>query len=161
MTHRPAPSAEGLFARSGRVVATAIDLPAPPDRVWDVLTRFDEWADWNPFIVRAAAPDGLRPKARLDLTMRVPGMAAQRFRPTVLVAAPGRELRWLGRTGLPGIFDGEHLFRLEALAGERTRLTQAERFGGLLAPALLAWMGDRLPAAFGAMDRALADRLEA
>jgi hypothetical protein len=52
-----------------------------------------------------------------------------------------------------------HLFLQDALAGERTRLARAERFGGVLAPALLAWMGQRLPAAFGAMDRALARRL--
>ncbi len=33
------------------------------------------------------------------------------FRPTVLVAEPNRELRWLGRLFMPGPFDGEHRSR--------------------------------------------------
>ncbi len=35
------------------------------------------------------------------------------MRPTVLVAEPGRELRWLGRLLVPGLFDGEHRFTIE------------------------------------------------
>ncbi|NYS25999.1 hypothetical protein HUK65_13470 [Rhodobacteraceae bacterium 2376] len=52
-------------------------------------------------------------------------------RPRVLVAHPGRELRWLGRLGLPRLFDGEHYFRLIPEAGG-TWLIQGERFHGLL-----------------------------
>lgn len=54
------------------------------------------------------------------------------FKPTVLAAEPGKELRWLGRFLVPGLFDGEHSFHLEELPHGRTRFTQAERFAGLL-----------------------------
>ena len=55
------------------------------------------------------------------------------FRPKVLTAEPGKELRWLGSLGLPRVFDGEHAFVLQAThAG--TRLTQSETFRGLLVP---------------------------
>lgn len=47
-----------------------------------------------------------------------------------------RELRWLGRFLLPGLFDGEHISRMEALGHGRTRFTQAERFSGILVRAL-------------------------
>ena len=36
------------------------------------------------------------------------------FKPTVLAVHPERELRWLGRFILPGLFDGEHSFRIES-----------------------------------------------
>ena len=36
------------------------------------------------------------------------------FKPTVLVAEGPKELRWLGRLLLPGMFDGEHSFRIHA-----------------------------------------------
>ncbi len=54
------------------------------------------------------------------------------FKPVVLAAEPGRELRWLGRFLLPGLLDGEHSFRLEPLADGRMRFVQAESFSGIL-----------------------------
>ena len=53
------------------------------------------------------------------------------FKPRVLVAQPGRELRWLGRVLLPRLFDGEHYFLLEPEAGG-TRFVHGEVFRGLL-----------------------------
>jgi hypothetical protein len=54
------------------------------------------------------------------------------FKPTVLAAEPGRELRWLGRFLVPGLLDGEHRFAIEPLPEGRSRFIQSERFTGLL-----------------------------
>jgi hypothetical protein len=56
------------------------------------------------------------------------------FEPKVLVADPGRELRWIGRLWIPGIVDGEHYFKIEPVGPGRVRLTQGERFSGALVP---------------------------
>lgn len=55
------------------------------------------------------------------------------FNPVVLKAEPGRELRWRGSLFLPGLFDGEHVFRIEQIAPGRSRFIQSERFSGILA----------------------------
>jgi hypothetical protein len=55
------------------------------------------------------------------------------FRPVVLVAVPERELRWLGRLLLPGLFDGEHEFQLEQREAA-CRFHHSERFSGVLLP---------------------------
>ena len=34
---------------------THIDIHASPERVWQVLTDFAAYPDWNPFITRASA----------------------------------------------------------------------------------------------------------
>lgn len=59
------------------------------------------------------------------------------FRPIVLKAERGRELRWRGRFLLPGILDGEHIFSIEPLGENKVRFVQREEFSGLLVP--LAW----------------------
>lgn len=48
------------------------------------------------------------------------------FRPMLLKVANQQELRWLGRLGLPGLFDGQHYFQLTALSNGGTRFTQGE-----------------------------------
>ena len=52
----------------------------------------------------------------------------------VLAAEPNRELRWVGRLLVPGLFDGEHLFLIEPVEATRVRFVQRERFGGILVP---------------------------
>jgi hypothetical protein len=71
-----------------------------------------------------------------------------------------RELRWLGRLFVPGLFDGEHRLALEPLDGGRSRFVQSERFDGLL----VGLFGKTLAATergFAGMNEALKRRAEA
>ena len=80
------------------------------------------------------------------------------FRTVVLAVTPEVELRWRGRLLMPGLFDGEHLFRLSP-SGGGCRLDHSEVFTGLLAGLL----GGTLPATlrgFMAMNEALKARAE-
>jgi hypothetical protein len=54
----------------------------------------------------------------------------------MIASGNGRELRWLGRVLLPGIFDGEHVHELEPRGPDRTRYVQREKFRGILVPLL-------------------------
>ncbi|WP_323379487.1 SRPBCC domain-containing protein [Streptomyces durbertensis] len=110
-------------------VRTHVDINAPALRVWEVLTDFDAYAQWNPFIVSARG----RPEvgAVLENVLDSNG-STMRFRPTVRVAVPGKELRWLGRLWAPRLLDGEHSFLIEETGSGGVRLTQAETFTGAL-----------------------------
>ncbi len=79
------------------------------------------------------------------------------FRPTVLAIEDGRLIRWRGRAGVPGIFDGEHELRLEATPDGGTRFVQREAFTGLLVP-LLRRVLDDTESGFAQMNAALRDR---
>jgi hypothetical protein len=82
-----------------------------------------------------------------------------RFKPAVLAVRPERELRWLGHLLVPGVFDGEHYFLLEPIGSERTRLTQGEKFSGLLVRPL-GGMLSATEAGFKAMNAALKEQAE-
>jgi hypothetical protein len=141
-----------------RELQTSIAIDATPERVWEILTDFDSYPDWNPFIrsTRGKAEAG----AKLENRLEPHGGRAMMFKPTVLVAEPVRELRWLGRLLLPGVFDGEHIFRIEPLERGRTRFVQAERFSGVLVP-LFGKNLERTRRGFEAMNEALKQRAEA
>lgn len=140
-----------------RELHTEIDIAAPPERVWDVLTDFGAYPEWNPFI---RSIDGEpRVGSRLKLRIQPPGARAMTFRPTVRAAEPARELRWLGRLVLPRLVDGEHRLALEPLEGGRTRFIQSERFSGLLV-VLLTKTLTATERGFEQMNEALKRRVE-
>jgi len=139
-----------------RRIATAIDIAASPAAVWAVLMDFTSYPDWNPFIRRLEGEP--REGARLTVTVRPPGGREMSFRPTLLVVQPNRELRWLGRVLMPGIFDGEHSFVIEATNGG-CHLRHEERFGGILVP-LFGKMLIATELGFGASNEALRQRVE-
>jgi hypothetical protein len=141
-----------------RSLQAEVEIQASAERVWEVLTDFAAYPDWNPFIVQAAGEPV--PGQRLELRMRLSGGRGMTIRPEVLEADPGRALRWLGRLLVPGLFDGEHRFTIQPSGPGRVRLTQHEEFRGLLAPLLLAMIAKPTLASFHQMNQALKARLE-
>ena len=140
-------------------VHTEIEIGAPAMRVWRLLTDFASYPEWNPFISQI----GGKPTTgeRLEVRIEPPGARGMTFRPTVLRAEPYRELRWLGRLLVPGLFDGEHSFTIRPLEENRVRFVQREAFRGLLVPLFGRSLGTNSQRGFGEMNHALKERAEA
>jgi hypothetical protein len=141
-----------------RELRTQIEVEATPERVWEILTDFDAYPEWNPFIQRIEGEAA--PGSKLEVRIEPPGGRAMTFKPTVLEVAPGQELRWLGRVLAPGLFDGEHSLRIEPIDDSRVRFVQAERFTGVLVPVLGKSL-EKTQRGFTAMNEALKRRAEA
>lgn len=140
-----------------RQLRREIEIDAPPERVWAVLTDFAGYPEWNPFIRRISGD--LREGARLEVRIEPPGARATTFKPTVRSVEANRELRWLGRLLLPGIFDGEHSLGIEPLEGSRSRFVQFERFSGVLV-GLVKGTLQKTEVGFEQMNAALKARVE-
>lgn len=138
-------------------VHTTIDIDASPQAVWGVLTNFAAYRDWNPFMDRAEGTPEVG--AKLVIHMTANGGRGMTFKPTVLAATPGQELRWLGKLGVGGLFDGENSFVLTPNADGTTYLTHGERFSGILV-ALLKGTLKNSHAGFEAFNSALKERVE-
>lgn len=136
---------------------TEIEINASAENVWRVLSEFAAYPQWNPFI--KAISGELAVGARLSVTLQPPGGRAMTLSPRVRCADVGRELRWLGRVLMPGIFDAEHRFVLETVNG-KTRFIHSERFGGMLVPFFRRMLTVDTRAGFIAMNEALKARVE-
>ena len=139
-------------------IARSIEISATPSEIWRELTDTAAYAAWNPFIHHLRGE--LREGERLEVEIQPPGGRSMVFKPTVLEVEPKRRLRWLGHLLVPGLFDGEHCFRLETIAPGRVRLTQAERFSGLLVRPLRSSL-EKTARGFDEMNIALKGRVEA
>jgi hypothetical protein len=139
-------------------LASEIDIDASPSQVWAVLSDFAAYQEWNPFIVHA---DGTA-QAGSRLTLRLHPVIGREVtvRPTVLESHEGRRLRWLGRLGIPGIMDADHVFTIEQRADGGTLLRQDETFRGVLVPFFARSLERGTLPAFRAMNEALKRRAE-
>jgi hypothetical protein len=137
---------------------TTIEIDASANMVWNVLTDFSRYGEWNPFIrsIHGKAKQG----EQLEVFLQPPGGNGMRFRPVILALQPEQELRWLGRFMLPGIFDGEHQFQIEPIGEGRTRLIHREFFSGLLVPLLWRSLETQTRQGFVEMNHALKTRVE-
>jgi hypothetical protein len=139
-------------------IETSIEINADPSKVWEVLSDFGSYPDWNPFIVSLQG----KPEVgeRLNVELRTVAGKRMKFTPTVLVWEPGRALIWRGKVLFRGIFDGEHRFELESAGEGRTRLSHTETFTGFLLPLIWNSMKDDTRRGFESMNEALKVRVE-
>jgi hypothetical protein len=122
----------------------AIEIAAPPDVVWEVLTEFDRWPQWNPDVKSMSFEGPLTPGSEFRWKAG-PGTIVS----TLEQVEPPRFIRWRGRTmSIRAI----HEWRLQAQDGG-TAVETEESFFGLLARLLRRPLQKTL-------DRSLADGLE-
>ena len=138
---------------------TEVEITAPIEVVWETLTDLAAYPEWNPFIVSAGGRAGVG--EQLTNLMKPPGGKAMTFKPTVTVVEAPVAFEWLGRLGLPGIFDGRHRFDLAPTENGGTLVTQSEQFDGILVRFMRASLDTRTVAGFEAMNAALKARVEA
>jgi hypothetical protein len=133
-------------------IYTEVEIQASAEEVWQALIDFAAYPQWNPFIqIAGKAQEG--EKMRLDV--RFSRFRRMRVYPLLTKIVWGRELRWLGRLPLSGLFDGEHVFRIEGIGNGWVRLIQQESYSGLLVPVLLPLLYNASLRGFEDMNQAL------
>jgi hypothetical protein len=139
-------------------IRTEIVIQATPAEVWNVLTDFNRYPEWNPFItsLKGVSTKGEKLVARME----PPNGSAMTFKPTVLIANRNKELRWLGHLLFPGLFDGEHIFELYENTDGTTTFVQREEFTGILVPLFSKMLDTKTLAGFELMNKQLKERVE-
>ena len=125
-------AASALVDQPSRYYRDVVVVEAPRELIWDVLTDFEAYDEWNPYVTRATgtASEG----ADLELTLDASDEEAEDAAAEVLIVHPRRKLEWRTRVLVPGLLDHEQIFRVLPLGPRRFRVVQEARFEGLLAP---------------------------
>jgi hypothetical protein len=141
--------------RRMKTVSTTIQIDAPPQAVWAILTDLGRYPEWNPLFREASGQVAVGSRITLRSVHPANGRMMT-VKPKITVANPDAELRWV--SSLPGIISGEHRFALTPEGGG-TRLEQSEDFRGLLAAFSLKTF-TRAEVSFQGLNEALKKRAE-
>lgn len=134
-----------------------LDIHCSARRVWEILTDFGRYPDWNPMIVRLEGSLGMNNK--FSFTVRqTSGKRLKLSASFKKIAAPA-ELRWGG--GVAGFLYGEHYFIIEPRGEDRCRLQHGENWSGMLMPFIWQWLEPKGKPLYPAMSEALKARAEA
>jgi hypothetical protein len=139
---------------------TAIRINATPDKVWTVLTDFNNYPNFNPFIRSLEGEVAVGHNIKVKITP--PDANGMTFTPKVLKFEQNKEFRWIGKLLFGGLFDGEHAFVLIDNGDGTTTFEHSERFKGILVPFFKKTIDNNTRRGFEAMNakiKALAEQL--
>ena len=117
-------------------VTVSIDIAAPPQTVWRVLTEFGRYPAWHPVLSFDGTEPELAPGALLPIRLSGGAAGDQAFTAELTQVSPPRRLIWEG--GIRDVFFGRHSFELQGLPGNGTRFTDTERWSGTMAASVIA-----------------------
>jgi hypothetical protein len=119
-------------------IRTEIEISSSSQRAWNILTDFSQYQEWNPIITQIIGE--ARIGARLKISLKTNEGKIRVYRPTITKFEENHELRWKGKSILPGLLTGERVFRLDETSEHCVRLVHSELFSGIA----IVLAGDRL-----------------
>ena len=139
-------------------IRTEILINAKAEKVWTILTDFENYPNWNPFI-KSITGNVLKGN-KITVRLEPPKAKGMTFKPNVLVFETNKEFRWIGHLLFPGLFDGEHKFELTDNGNGTTTFKQSESFGGILVPLFKKMLDNNTTNGFNLMNKKLKEMAE-
>ncbi len=137
-----------------REIYSDVEVKAGPGKVWDVVTGFESFPDWNPFITSCTGD--LSEGSTLEMKLMPPGGEEMTISSKVLSAMAPKEFRW--SSGGP-LFNSEHVTTIQPIGDERVRVVQRGMYSGLLAM-FKGGQIDRVKQGLDVMNEAIARQAE-
>jgi len=139
-------------------IKTEILIKAALEKVWNILTDFDNYPEWNPFI--RSIQGNVQMENKIEVVILPPNSKERTFNPTILNFENQKELRWKGKLLIGGLFDGEHLFELIDHGDGTTTLKHSEKFSGLLVPLFKKQLENNTKIGFESMNQKIKELAE-
>ena len=111
-------------------IETKIQINAPAENVWKMLTNVEKYETWNSFLKISNLST---PGERFRLKTTLNDGSQMSFKPVLLQLGDG-QMRWRGHFLMPGLFTGAHEMVIRQLSENTCKFTHNEYFTGALVP---------------------------
>ena len=134
-------------------IKTSITINASPEKVWEILSDFQAYDIWNPFLTGMS---GIFKKGN-KVKINAGGM---NFKPIILNIEEKKEIRWKGSLLFKGLFDGEHVLQIVDHADGTVTFVHEEYFSGILVGLFAKKLDTETRAGFEEMNKKLKEIAE-
>lgn len=107
-----------------------VQINAPVPHVYRILSDFERYPEWNPFVTRVRGP--LTVGQQLAVELSLPEGSSYDLAVQLTQVRENAEIRWRARYGAAWLLSLDHFFQLSELPGGKTRAVQGQDFSGFL-----------------------------
>ncbi|WP_194834608.1 SRPBCC domain-containing protein [Nocardia sp. XZ_19_369] len=139
------------------VIDATVDIDAPAELVWQVITDFPRYGEWNPFVSECRS--SLVPGEPIDMVVHL-GPRPRRQREWIRSHTPGHELSYSMKPVPLGTLNSFRSHTITPIDAERTRYESHFELNGWLRPVVVALLGKHLQRGFAGMTAGVKERAE-
>ncbi|MEV0293100.1 SRPBCC domain-containing protein [Nocardia sp. NPDC050710] len=143
----------------GFVIDAAVYIDAPADLVWQVITDFPRYGEWNPFVPECKS--SLVPGEPIDMLVNVSGSGPRKQREWIRSHTPGRELSYSMKPVPLGTLHSLRSHTVTPVNDNRTRYESHFELNGWFHPVVAAVLGTNLRRGFEGMTAGIQRQAEA
>jgi uncharacterized protein YndB with AHSA1/START domain len=136
-----------------------LEIDAPAETVWQVLTEFDRYSEWNPMAPEVACD--FRPGGAIDMAVRLGGDKPRQQREWINSIGPGRGFSYSMKPIPAAALASERVQRVEEIDAGRSRYISHFEIRGWLRPIVTALYGAAMQRGFEGSALGLKQQAEA
>jgi hypothetical protein len=140
------------------VIEEELEINAPTDVVWEVITDLPRYGEWNPFVVSCRST--LAVGDPIDMRVKIFSWFAQPQRETIQDHFPGQRLCYGLDGGRLRAVISRRCHELESLDSGRTRYRSRFALSGWMGPVTRVLLGALLRRGFHSMTAGIRNRAE-
>jgi hypothetical protein len=108
-------------------VQTQITINTTAEKAWKVLTDFEKYPEWHPYISKIEG--NLKKKSKIKVTYKKNNHEEGVFSAYIVENEANKNLSWGGSLGF--IFRAKHYYMIEPVGNDSIRFTQGEYWKGI------------------------------
>lgn len=139
------------------VIDKTVEINAPAELVWEVLTDVKRYGEWNPFVEQCETT--LEPGGPINMKVRL-GSKLQTANEILVDVQPGKRFSYRMKPVPPGALSSFRSHDIEFLDGNRSRYRSYFELKGWMMPLVRGLMGRHLQTGFAGMTEGVKRRSE-
>lgn len=148
-----------ISGRKMQTITTEIEIQAPPEKVWSILTDIDKWEEWSPTINASKGKAAVGSSVAITMMSKEAGKDGPKYNPEIIKLEEPNYFHWRAHMMAGFIFTNDKIIELEK-TDLGTKVTHKETFKGLMAAMMKGQMEKGVPPMLNMMNDALKQTAE-